>query len=175
MKKKHTESNDKEKRQKNVKGITYDSIGGLSNELNRIRELFEIPLFNPERFTQFGLKPSRGILLYGPSGTGKSLIANAIAAESNVNFVTVNAHDILSTFYGESEEKLRDIFIKAQENAPSIIFIDDIDSLCPKREAGSGIDRRIVTTFLTLMDGGETNIDERYDLVFQISHAGLLF
>ncbi|CAG8644364.1 12524_t:CDS:10 [Rhizophagus irregularis] len=134
--------------------IGYDSIGGLSEEIKIIREIVENSLKNPELFIQFGLQPPKGILLYGPPGTGKTLIARAVASETGSNVICVNGPEILSKFYGETETKLRDIFEQAAENAPSIIFIDEIDALCPKRdEAGNELGKRIVATLLTLMNG----------------------
>ncbi|RIA96601.1 P-loop containing nucleoside triphosphate hydrolase protein [Glomus cerebriforme] len=134
--------------------IGYDSIGGLSEQIRIIRGIVENSLKNPELFIQFGLRPPKGILLYGPPGTGKTLIARAVASETRSNVICVNGPEILSKFYGETETKLRDIFDRAAENAPSIIFIDEIDALCPKRdEVGNELGKRIVATLLTLMNG----------------------
>ncbi|CAI2176407.1 19478_t:CDS:10 [Funneliformis geosporum] len=137
-----------------VPEVGYDSIGGLSEQIKIIREMVETPLKNPEIFTQFGLRPPKGILLYGPPGTGKTLIARAVASETESHVICVNGPEIISKFYGETEAKLRNIFDQATENAPSIIFIDEVDALCPKRdEASNESEKRIVTTLLTLMDG----------------------
>ncbi|CAG8518638.1 6991_t:CDS:10 [Paraglomus brasilianum] len=133
---------------------TYASIGGLDQQLRLIRELIETPLRKPELFTQFGLRPPKGVLLYGPSGTGKTLIARAVAEETGAHVILVNGSEIVSKFYGETEAKLRDIFAEAGENAPTIIFIDEIDAICPKRdEASNELEKRVVATLLTLMDG----------------------
>ncbi|RIB15032.1 P-loop containing nucleoside triphosphate hydrolase protein [Gigaspora rosea] len=134
--------------------LGYDSIGGLSEQIRIVREMVENSLKNPELFTQYGLRPPKGILLYGPPGTGKTLIARAVASETEAHVICVNGPEITSKFYGETEAKLRDIFNEAAENAPSIIFIDEIDALCPKRdEVGNELGKRIVATLLTLMDG----------------------
>lgn len=138
----------------NGMSITYDDIGGLEGELKRVREIIELPLKHPELFDRLGIDPPKGVLLYGPPGTGKTLIAKAVASESGANFYTINGPEIMSKFYGESEEKLREKFEEAEKNAPSIIFIDEIDSIAPKREAVSGeTEHRIVAQMLTLMDG----------------------
>ncbi|KAI8908834.1 P-loop containing nucleoside triphosphate hydrolase protein [Powellomyces hirtus] len=134
--------------------VSYASIGGLSNEIATVRDMVEIPLNEPERFTRFGLRPPRGVLLYGPPGTGKTLIARAVAAETGAHVITVNGPEVISKFFGETEAKLRDIFEEAAHNAPSIVFIDEIDALCPKRDSSaSDLEKRIVATLLTLMDG----------------------
>ena len=147
-----TESVEAEDR--NGMSITYDDIGGLEGELKRVREIIELPLKHPELFDRLGIDPPKGVLLYGPPGTGKTLIAKAVANESGANFYTINGPEIMSKFYGESEEKLREKFEEAEKNAPSIIFIDEIDSIAPKREAVSGeTEHRIVAQMLTLMDG----------------------
>ena len=138
----------------NGMSITYDDIGGLEGELKRVREIIELPLKHPELFDRLGIDPPKGVLLYGPPGTGKTLIAKAVANESGANFYTINGPEIMSKFYGESEEKLREKFEEAEKNAPSIVFIDEIDSIAPKREAVSGeTEHRIVAQMLTLMDG----------------------
>ncbi|KAG1137361.1 hypothetical protein G6F37_007521 [Rhizopus arrhizus] len=135
----------------------YESIGGLSKQIQIVREMIETPLKNPELFTKYGLKPPRGLLLFGPPGTGKTLIARAAAQETGAYSIIVNGPEIISKFYGETEQKLRDIFEEAATRAPTIIFIDEIDSLCSKRdEAPSELEKRIVTTLLTLMDGTKT-------------------
>ncbi|KAF9938792.1 spermatogenesis associated protein 5 [Modicella reniformis] len=132
----------------------YDQIGGLASQIRTVREMVEIPLHNPQIFTQFGLRPPKGILLYGPPGTGKTLIARTVAAATGAFLTVINGPEIISKFYGETEAKLRDIFELAADNSPSIIFIDEIDALCPKRdEAASEMEKRVVATLLTLMDG----------------------
>ncbi len=137
-----------------VEHITYEDIGGLENELQKVREMIELPLKHPELFDRLGIDPPKGVLLHGPPGTGKTLIAKAVANESNANFYAINGPEIMSKFYGQSEQRLREIFQKAQKNAPSIIFIDEIDSIAPKREDVTGeVERRVVAQLLTLMDG----------------------
>ncbi|MGA2198493.1 MAG: CDC48 family AAA ATPase [Nitrososphaerales archaeon] len=139
-----------------VPRITYEDIGGLTNEVQKIREMIELPLRHPEIFERVGIEAPKGVLLYGPPGTGKTLLAKAVANETAANFYSIGGPEIMSKFYGESEEKLRGIFKEAQENAPSIIFIDEIDSIAPKREEVSGeMEKRIVSQLLTLMDGLE--------------------
>jgi len=134
--------------------IDFSFIGGLSAELASIREIIELPLKSPEIFSRFGVRPPRGLLLFGPAGTGKTLIARAIANQSFASFYSINGPDIFSKYVGESEEKLRAIFTEAEKNSPSIIFIDEIDSLCPARENSSdSLSQRLVSTLLTLMDG----------------------
>ncbi|KAI7857888.1 P-loop containing nucleoside triphosphate hydrolase protein [Circinella umbellata] len=136
------------------KSITYDNIGGLKEQIKTVRDMVETSLQNPELFYRYGLKPPRGVLLYGPPGTGKTLIARAVAQETGAHAIVINGPEIISKYYGETEQKLRDIFQTAAESAPSVIFIDEIDALCPKRdEAGSELEKRVVTTLLTLMDG----------------------
>ncbi|MBO8179136.1 MAG: CDC48 family AAA ATPase [Archaeoglobus sp.] len=137
-------------------GITYEDIGGLKEELQKVREVIELPLRYPELFQRLGIDPPKGVLLYGPPGTGKTLIAKAVANEIGASFFTINGPEIMSKFYGESEQRLREIFEEAKENAPSIIFIDEIDSIAPKREEVTGeVERRVVAQLLTLMDGLE--------------------
>ncbi|AIG99085.1 AAA family ATPase, CDC48 subfamily [Archaeoglobus fulgidus DSM 8774] len=137
-------------------GITYEDIGGLKEELQKVREVIELPLRYPELFQRLGIEPPKGVLLYGPPGTGKTLIAKAVANEIGASFFTINGPEIMSKFYGESEQRLREIFEEAKENAPSIIFIDEIDSIAPKREEVTGeVERRVVAQLLTLMDGLE--------------------
>jgi transitional endoplasmic reticulum ATPase len=139
---------------KGVPRITYEDIGGLKNEVQKIREMIELPLRHPEIFERVGVEAPKGVLLYGPPGTGKTLLAKAVANETNANFYSIGGPEIMSKYYGESEEKLRQIFKEAQENAPSIIFIDEIDSIAPKREEVSGeLEKRIVSQLLSLMDG----------------------
>jgi transitional endoplasmic reticulum ATPase len=140
-----------------VPSITYEDIGGLGNAVERVREMIELPLRHPELFKRLGVEAPKGVLLHGPPGTGKTLIAKAIASETNANFYTIGGPEIMSKYYGESEEKLRNVFQQAEQNAPSIIFIDEIDSIAPKREEVSGeVERRIVAQLLSLMDGMST-------------------
>ena len=140
-----------------VPSITYEDIGGLGNAVGRVREMIELPLRHPELFKRLGVEAPKGVLLHGPPGTGKTLIAKAIASETNANFYTIGGPEIMSKYYGESEEKLRNVFQQAEQNAPSIIFIDEIDSIAPKREEVSGeVERRIVAQLLSLMDGMST-------------------
>ncbi len=136
--------------------IRYEDIGGLGKELQRIREMIELPLKYPAVFDRLGVEPPKGILLYGPPGTGKTLIARAVASEANAAFFVINGAEIMNKLYGESESRLRSIFQEAQKHAPSIIFIDEIDALAPRRaETGSEAERRVVGQLLTLMDGKE--------------------
>jgi transitional endoplasmic reticulum ATPase len=134
--------------------ITYDDLGGLKNEVQKIREMIELPLRHPELFDKLGIEAPKGVLLYGPPGTGKTLLAKAVAGETNANFSSLSGPEIMGKFYGESEERLREFFKQAEENAPSIIFIDEIDSIAPKRGEVSGeLEKRIVSQLLSLMDG----------------------
>jgi transitional endoplasmic reticulum ATPase len=134
--------------------ITYDELGGLKNEVLKIREMVELPMRHPELFDKIGIEAPKGVLLYGPPGTGKTLLAKAVAGETNAHFISLSGPEIMGKFYGESEEKLREIFTQAEENSPSIIFIDEIDSIAPKRDEVSGdVEKRIVSQLLTLMDG----------------------
>lgn len=134
--------------------ITYEDIGGLKNELQKIQEMVELPLRHPELFTRLGIDPPKGVLLYGPPGTGKTLLARAVANESGAHFISVSGPEFMSKWYGQSEQNLRKIFKEAEKNAPSIIFIDEIDSIAPKREEVTGeVERRVVSQLLTLMDG----------------------
>ncbi|MDJ0270676.1 MAG: CDC48 family AAA ATPase [Aigarchaeota archaeon] len=136
--------------------VSYEDIGGLRNEIQKIREMIELPLKYPELFERLGVEAPKGVLLYGPPGTGKTLLAKAVANETNANFYSISGPEIMSKFYGESEEKLREIFKKAQETAPSIIFIDELDSIAPKREEVTGeVEKRVVAQLLALMDGLE--------------------
>jgi transitional endoplasmic reticulum ATPase len=136
--------------------ITYEDIGGLKNELQKIREMIELPMKHPELFSHVGIEPPQGVLLHGPPGCGKTLIAKAVANETGANFITVNGPEIMSKYYGESEQRLRQVFEEAEKNAPSIIFIDEIDAVAPKREEVTGeVEKRIVSQLLTLMDGLE--------------------
>ena len=134
--------------------VSYEDIGGLHEEIMKIREMIELPLKHPELFERLGIDPPKGVLLYGPPGTGKTLIARAVANESGASFFTINGPEIMSKFYGQSEENLRKTFEEAERNAPSIIFIDEIDAIAPKREEVHGeVERRVVSQLLTLMDG----------------------
>ena len=142
--------------QKNIPNITYEDIGGLDREIAKVREMIELPLKHPELFERLGVDAPKGVLLHGPPGTGKTLLAKAVANETQANFYHIGGPEIMSKFYGESEGKLREIFKEAQENAPSIIFIDEIDSIAPKRDEVSGdVEKRIVSQLLTIMDGLE--------------------
>ncbi len=137
-----------------VPGVTYEDIGGLREEIKKIREMVELPLKHPALFQKLGIDPPKGVLLHGPPGTGKTLLARAVANEANAHFITINGPEIMSKFYGESEKKLREIFDDAEKNAPAIIFIDELDSLAPKREDVHGeVERRVVSQLLTVMDG----------------------
>ncbi|MFW9965824.1 MAG: CDC48 family AAA ATPase [Candidatus Thorarchaeota archaeon] len=134
--------------------VTYEEIGGLADAIQRIREMVELPMRHPEIFKRLGIDPPRGLILHGPPGTGKTLLAKAVAGESEANFVHINGPEIMSKFYGESEQKLRKIFEEAEENAPSIIFIDELDAIAPKREDVQGeVERRVVAQLLATMDG----------------------
>ena len=137
-----------------IPSITYEDIGGLRDEVTKVREMIELPLRHPELFRRLGVEAPKGVILHGPPGTGKTLLAKAVANETNANFYTIGGPEIMSKFYGESEERLRNVFQEAQKNAPSIIFIDELDSIAPKREEVSGeVERRIVAQLLSLMDG----------------------
>ncbi|WP_148701977.1 CDC48 family AAA ATPase [Candidatus Nitrososphaera evergladensis] len=139
---------------KGVPRVSYEDIGGLKNEVQKVREMIELPLRHPEIFERIGIEAPKGVLLHGPPGTGKTLLAKAVANETNANFYSIGGPEIMSKFYGESEERLREVFKEAEENAPSIIFIDEIDSIAPKREEVSGdVEKRVVSQLLTLMDG----------------------
>jgi len=134
--------------------ITYDELGGLKNEVQKIREMVELPMRHPEIFEKIGVEAPKGVLLYGPPGTGKTLLAKAVAGETNAHFISLSGPEIMGKYYGESEERIREIFKQAEENSPSIIFIDEIDSIAPKRDEVSGeVEKRIVSQLLTLMDG----------------------
>ena len=134
--------------------INYEDIGGLNEEIKKIREMVEIPLKRPEIFEKLGIQPPKGVLLHGPPGTGKTLLAKAVATETDANFILLNGPEIMSKFYGESEKKIRDIFEEAEKTAPAIIFIDEIDAIAPKREEVTGeVERRVVSQLLTMMDG----------------------
>jgi len=137
-----------------IPDIAYEDIGGLDEEIKKVREMVELPLRNPEIFKQLGVEPPKGVLLYGPPGTGKTLLAKAVANESEANFISLVGSEVMSKWVGEAEKKLRDIFEQAEKNAPSIIFIDEIDSIAPKREEVTGeVERRVVAQMLASMDG----------------------
>ena len=139
-----------------VPQVTYEDIGGINNEIKKVREMIELPLRHPEIFEKLGIEAPKGVLLYGPPGTGKTLLAKAVANESNAHFISISGPEIMSKFYGESEARLREIFKEAREKSPSIIFIDEIDSIAPKREEVTGeVERRVVSQMLSLMDGLE--------------------
>ena len=141
--------------------IAYEDIGGLGNQLQKVREMIELPLKHPILFRRLGIDPPKGVLLHGPPGTGKTMIAKAVASETNAHFSSINGPEIISKYYGESEKALREIFDEATQNAPAIIFIDELDSIAPKREDVTGeVERRVVAQLLTLMDGmhGRDNV-----------------
>ena len=143
------------------KEIAYEDIGGIGSQLQKVREMIELPLKHPELFRRLGIDPPKGVLLHGPPGTGKTMIAKAVASEVNAHFKSINGPEIISKYYGESEKQLREVFVEAGENSPAIIFIDEIDSICPKREDVSGeVERRVVAQMLSLMDGmqGRSNV-----------------
>jgi transitional endoplasmic reticulum ATPase len=136
--------------------VTYEDIGGLHEAIQKIREMVELPLKHPELFKRLGIEPPKGVLLYGPPGCGKTLLAKAVANETNAHFISISGPEIMSKFYGESEQRLREIFEEAKKNAPSIIFIDEIDAIAPKREEVTGeVEKRVVAQLLALMDGLE--------------------
>jgi transitional endoplasmic reticulum ATPase len=140
--------------EKAIPAVTYEDIGGIKNVVEKVREMIELPLRHPEIFERLGIDPPKGVLLYGPPGTGKTLLAKAVANESGANFFSISGPEIFSKFYGQTEENLRKIFEDAEKNAPSIIFIDEIDAIAPKREEVTGeVERRTVSQLLTLMDG----------------------
>ncbi|HEY4659236.1 MAG TPA: AAA family ATPase, partial [Gemmatimonadaceae bacterium] len=154
--------------------VKYEDIGGLEGELLRIREMIELPMKYPELFAKLRIEPPKGVLLYGPPGTGKTTIARAVAGEVKAHFIRINGPEIIHKFYGESEAKLREIFDEAQRKAPSIIFLDEIDAIAPKRSEVTGeVEKRVVAQLLALMDGmvsrgevvviGATNIPEVLD------------
>ena len=139
-----------------VPQVSYEDIGGLTDEIKKVREMIELPLRHPEIFEKLGIEAPKGVLLYGPPGTGKTLLAKAVANESNAHFISISGPEIMSKFYGESEARLREIFKESREKAPSIVFIDEIDSIAPKREEVTGeVERRVVSQMLSLMDGLE--------------------
>jgi transitional endoplasmic reticulum ATPase len=140
-----------------IANVTYEDIGGLKDEIQKVREMIELPLRHPEVFEKLGIEAPKGVLLYGPPGTGKTLLAKVVANETSAHFISISGPEIMSKFYGESEARLREIFKEAKDKAPSIIFFDEIDSIAPKREEVMGeVERRIVSQMLSLMDGLET-------------------
>jgi transitional endoplasmic reticulum ATPase len=140
--------------------VAYEDIGGLEDELEQVREMIELPMRHPELFKRLGIEPPKGVLLHGPPGTGKTLIAKAVANEIDAHFTTISGPEIMSKYYGESEEQLREVFEEAEENAPAIVFVDELDSIAPKRgEAGGDVERRVVAQLLSLMDGLESRGD----------------
>ena len=144
------------KEEKAMPRVTYEDIGGLGPEIKKVREMIELPMKHPELFERLGVEAPKGVLLYGPPGTGKTLLARALASETNAHFETLSGPEIMSKYYGESEEKLRQLFKTAEEQAPSIVLIDEIDSIAPKREEVTGeVERRVVAQLLALMDGME--------------------
>ena len=146
-----------EKAPREIPRVTYEDIGGLKEAIQKIREMVELPLKHPELFERLGIEPPKGVLLYGPPGCGKTLLAKAVANETNAHFISISGPEIMSKFYGESEQRLREIFEEAKKNAPSIIFIDEIDAIAPKREEVTGeVEKRVVAQLLALMDGLES-------------------
>src|SRR5579875_1703368 len=142
---------------RNLPRISYEDIGGLRNEIVKVREMIELPLRHPELFERLGIEAPKGVLLHGPPGTGKTLLAKAVANETNAHFISLSGPEIMGKYYGESEERLRQIFDEAEKNAPSIVFIDEIDSIAPKREEVTGeVEKRVVAQLLSLMDGMES-------------------
>lgn len=145
---------DSQKIEKTIPRTSYSDIGGLSDSIQQIREMIELPMRHPELFNRLGIQPPKGLLLYGPPGTGKTLLARAVANETDAHFITLSGPEIMSKFYGQSEENLRRVFKEAQDNVPSIIFIDELDSIASKREETQGeVERRVVAQLLALMDG----------------------
>jgi len=143
-----------EMEQRAIPSVTYEDIGGMGGVIEKVREMIELPLRHPELFERLGVEPPKGVLLHGPPGTGKTLLARAVANESGANFISISGPEVMSKWYGQSEENLRKIFEDAEKNAPTIIFVDEIDSIAPKREEVTGeVERRVVSQLLTLMDG----------------------
>jgi len=142
-----------------IKRFSYEDIGGLKDELQQLREMTELPLRHPELFQKLGIEPPKGVLLYGPPGTGKTMIAKAVASESGAHFISIAGPEVISKYYGESEQRLREVFEEARENAPSIIFIDELDFITPRREEVTGeVERRVIAQLLTMMDGFEERV-----------------
>ena len=134
--------------------VTYEEVGGLRSEIKAMREIVELPLRHPELFIRLGVEAHSGILLYGPPGCGKTLIAKVLASESEANMYSINGPEIMNKYYGETEARLRDIFKEAKDNSPSMIFVDEIDAIAPKREEAYGdVEKRVVAQLLALMDG----------------------
>ncbi|MFC6720647.1 CDC48 family AAA ATPase [Halobacteriaceae bacterium SHR40] len=147
---------DEEAKERETPSVTYEDIGGLDKELEQVREMIELPMRHPELFQQLGIEPPKGVLLHGPPGTGKTLMARAVANEIDAYFTDISGPEIMSKYYGESEEQMREVFEEAEENSPAVIFIDEIDSIAPKRGETSGdVERRVVAQLLSLMDGLE--------------------
>ncbi|MHA2203561.1 MAG: CDC48 family AAA ATPase, partial [Candidatus Hodarchaeales archaeon] len=152
----------KDIQQETLQRVRYEDIGGLSDEIQKVREMIELPMRHPELFKRLGVTPPRGVLLHGPPGTGKTLLAKAVATETDSHFISVSGPEFMSKFYGESEQRIRQFFDEAKENAPSIIFIDEIDSIAPKRSEVTGeVERRVVAQLLSNMDG----LSDRGDVV----------
>ena len=151
-----SEKTHKELEELEARRVTYEDIGGLEEEIQKIREMIELPIRHPELFKRIGIDPPKGVLLHGPPGTGKTLLARAVAYETEAHFITISGPEIMSKFYGQSEENLRKVFEEAKEMAPSIIFIDELDSIAPKRGEVTGeVERRVVAQLLSLLDGLE--------------------
>ncbi|MEM3671174.1 MAG: CDC48 family AAA ATPase [Thermoprotei archaeon] len=151
---------DKPTESSGVPRVTYEDIGGMKDVIPKVREMIELPLRHPELFKRLGIEPPKGVLLYGPPGSGKTLLAKAVANETDAYFVAINGPEIMSKFYGESEQKLREVFEDAKKHAPAIIFIDELDAIAPKREEVTGeVEHRVVAQLLTLMDGLEARGD----------------
>ncbi|MFI5420416.1 MAG: AAA family ATPase, partial [Nitrososphaerales archaeon] len=147
---------DKGEALRGVPSVSYEDIGGMRDEIQKVREMIELPLRHPEIFEKLGVEAPKGVLLYGTPGTGKTLLAKAVANESNAHFISISGPEIMSKFYGESEARVREIFKEARDKAPTIVFIDEIDSIAPKREEVTGeVERRVVSQMLALMDGLE--------------------
>lgn len=152
----------KDVQQETLQRVRYEDIGGLSDEIQKVREMIELPMRHPELFKRLGITPPRGVLLHGPPGTGKTLLAKAVATETESHFISVSGPEFMSKFYGESEQRIRQMFDEAKENAPSIIFIDELDSIAPKRSEVTGeVERRVVAQLLSNMDG----LSDRGDVV----------
>ncbi|MGB7544393.1 MAG: AAA family ATPase, partial [Methanothrix sp.] len=164
--------------ERSVPSVVYEDIGGLKPVITKVREMIELPLKHPELFDRLGIDPPKGVLLHGPPGTGKTMLAKAVANESDAYFISINGPEIMSKYYGESEKALRDLFEEAQKNAPAIIFLDELDSIAPKRGEVTGeVERRVVAQLLSLMDGlkerknviviGSTNRPEALDMALR--------
>ncbi len=151
---------DKEDERKKIPRVSYEDIGGLDEAVQRVREMVELPMRFPQLFARLGIEPPKGVLMYGPPGTGKTMLAKAVASETNAHFIHISGPELLSKYFGESEERIRKVFEEAKKNAPSIIFIDEIDSIAPKRDDSSEeVEKRIVAQLLSLMDGLESRGD----------------